>query len=227
MRNFILALSVLGFFLESAVAEQRTWTIARDVYTADGELVAVRGRTAYLRIGAQVEAIPLERLSAADHAYLDSLELAPIRPGGTFGAAPKNDSGIAGPSFPSSSRGALPAPGEEHSLIVPTTSERELGAPNELASPAVAEEALPLPPGTERSAAGTDAMIRENRARSVGETWPGASQPGAANRRYQLQGQNQQRVNQANANRRDADNKDEPRGFFRARRFERLRGSSR
>jgi len=62
-------------------AAGRTWTIARDVYQAEGELVAVRGNLAYLRIDGKVEEIPLERLSAIDQSYIASLSLAPILPG--------------------------------------------------------------------------------------------------------------------------------------------------
>ena len=60
---------------------ERTWTIARDVYTAEAELIAVRGDLAYLKIDGKVEEIPLERLSAADQQYIASLSLAPISPG--------------------------------------------------------------------------------------------------------------------------------------------------
>jgi hypothetical protein len=59
---------------------ERTWTIARDVYRAKAELVAIRGNSAYLRIDGKVEEIPIERLSADDQDYLASLSLAPISP---------------------------------------------------------------------------------------------------------------------------------------------------
>src|SRR3990172_5669814 len=79
MRALMLALITLSSI--PAHSEQRTWTIARDVYTADGELVAVRGNLAYLRIEGQVEEVPLERLSAIDQAYIATLSLAPVLPG--------------------------------------------------------------------------------------------------------------------------------------------------
>jgi hypothetical protein len=70
-----------GVFLQSVSGAERTWTIARDIYTADAELVAVRGNVAYLKMGGKVEEVPLENLSAIDQEYIASLSLAPILPG--------------------------------------------------------------------------------------------------------------------------------------------------
>jgi hypothetical protein len=78
MRAAILL--VLLTAIQSEAAE-RSWTIARDVYQADGELIAVRGDVAYLKIDGNVEEIPIERLSALDQHYIASLSLAPILPG--------------------------------------------------------------------------------------------------------------------------------------------------
>ena len=64
-----------------ASGAERTWTIARDVYTAEAELIAVRGDLAYLKIDGAVEEIPIERLSAVDQQFIASLSLAPITPG--------------------------------------------------------------------------------------------------------------------------------------------------
>jgi hypothetical protein len=64
-----------------ALAATRTWTIATQVETRDGELVAVRGETVYLKVGDQIQEVPLSRLSAADHRYIRSLALAPVAPG--------------------------------------------------------------------------------------------------------------------------------------------------
>jgi hypothetical protein len=77
----IPALSPLSIY-----GAERNWTIARDVYTAEAELVAVRGNLAYLKMGdgksgKRVEEIPIERLSALDQQYIASLSLAPILPG--------------------------------------------------------------------------------------------------------------------------------------------------
>ena len=39
----------------AATGAERIWTIARDVYTADADLIAVRGDLAYLKIDGRVE----------------------------------------------------------------------------------------------------------------------------------------------------------------------------
>jgi hypothetical protein len=61
----------------SAFAQQRTWTITTAVVTAEAELVGVRGDVVYLKIGDNVESVPLARLSPADREYLASVSLAP------------------------------------------------------------------------------------------------------------------------------------------------------
>ena len=61
MRTLVILLALLAVRAEGA---ERTWTIARDVYTAEAELIAVRGDLAYLKIDGKVEEIPIERLSA-------------------------------------------------------------------------------------------------------------------------------------------------------------------
>jgi hypothetical protein len=78
MRTLSLFAILLAF---PAFAAERTWTIARDVYTAEAELIVVRGDLAYLKIDGQVEEIPIERLSAVDQQFIASLSLAPIAPG--------------------------------------------------------------------------------------------------------------------------------------------------
>jgi SLA1 homology domain 1, SHD1 len=78
MRTLVLLPLLLAI---PASAAERTWTIARDVYTAEAELIAVRGDSAYLKIDGKVEEIPIERLSARDQQYIASLSLAPISPG--------------------------------------------------------------------------------------------------------------------------------------------------
>lgn len=77
------AILIFALFLAvgSSYAAERTWTIAREVYTTEGELVAVRGGLVYLKIEGKVEEIPIERLSPSDQNYIASLSLAPILPG--------------------------------------------------------------------------------------------------------------------------------------------------
>jgi hypothetical protein len=104
-----------------AYGQVRTWTIATGVYTAEAELVAVRGDIAYLKTGDTVESVPLARLSAADLDYIRSLSLAPVRtelgPGGA-------DAGAL-PAPQGATTGSLPAPPS---------------------GPVITEEAIPLPP---------------------------------------------------------------------------------
>lgn len=78
MRTLAILLTLIAVRLDAA---ERTWTIARDVYTAEAELIAVRGELVYLKIDGRVEEVPLARLSAADQQYIGSLSLAPITPG--------------------------------------------------------------------------------------------------------------------------------------------------
>ncbi len=104
---------------------ERTWTIARDVYTADAELVAVRGNLAYLKMGdavtgSRVEEIPMERLSALDQQYISSLSLAPILPGPAADLpGPMADAEIV--------QEEMPLPGEPDA---PAASELGLNAPD-------------------------------------------------------------------------------------------------
>jgi hypothetical protein len=84
MRTLVLLPFLLAIPVSSPLptyGAERTWTIARDVYTTDAELVAVRGNLAYLRMDGKVEEIPIDRLSAIDQQYIASLSLAPILPG--------------------------------------------------------------------------------------------------------------------------------------------------
>ena len=84
MRTLVLLpllLSIPALSPHSIYGAERSWTIARDVYTAEAELVAVRGNLAFLKIDGRVDEIPIERLSALDQQYIASLSLAPILPG--------------------------------------------------------------------------------------------------------------------------------------------------
>jgi hypothetical protein len=103
---------------------ERTWTIARDVYTAEAELVAVRGNLAFLKIGddktgRRVEEVPIDRLSALDQQYIASLSLAPILPGPVADVPdPASDAAIV--------EEEIPLPGEPD----PPASELDLNAPD-------------------------------------------------------------------------------------------------
>jgi hypothetical protein len=123
MRTLILLPFLLVFPALSprpANGAERTWTIARDVYTAEAELVAVRGNLAYLRMDGRVEEIPLERLSALDQQHIASLSLAPILPGPVAelpGPAPEAEV----------VEEEMPLPGEPDA---PAASQLELNAPD-------------------------------------------------------------------------------------------------
>jgi hypothetical protein len=230
MRTLILSL----VFAAPAVAEHRTWTIARDVYTAEAELVAVRGDTVYLRFGEKVESIPLERLSVADQRYIGSLALAPVEPGpAAENPVAQQDSGplIVGPS----SGDVLPlpaddyAPGEEHSLIVPASGTTPAGQVT--ASPAVAEESLPNPPGQTLAPPTAQGAPRSLGTYPNQNFGPGVNpqprrppQPPANDRRTRRQQAQQQQAQQqqnARGDNSDRDNNEESRGFLR--RFQRQR----
>ena len=116
MRTLAILLTLLAVRLDAA---ERTWTIARDVYTAEAELIAVRGELVYLKIDGRVEEVPLARLSAADQHYIGSLSLAPITPG-PVAAMP-------GPAVePANYSEEMPLPGEPD----PGPTELELNAPD-------------------------------------------------------------------------------------------------
>jgi hypothetical protein len=117
MRTLLIILMLAG----PAFGQVRTWTIATGVYTADAELVAVRGDMAYLKIGDTVESVPLARLSAADLEYIRSLSLAPVRTELGPGGADANTL----PTPPGPTMGSTAAPPS---------------------GPVITEEAIPLPP---------------------------------------------------------------------------------
>jgi hypothetical protein len=129
--------------IRSASGEERTWTIATDVYRTEAELVAVRGEMAYLRIAGKVEGIALERLSAADHKYIASLALAPVSPG------PVSDGGESG--------GILPGPAgdgaEAEMLPLPGGSAARLD--HDLFGPEVAPSYADPPPNGRQPAQAT------------------------------------------------------------------------
>jgi hypothetical protein len=231
MRTLILILVLAA----PAVAEHRTWTIARDIYTAEAELVAVRGDTVYLRFGEKVDSVSLERLSLADQRYIGSLALAPVEPG------PANENPVTqqetGPLIVGPSSGdvlPLPAddygPGEEHSLVVPASGTSSAGPAT--ASPAIAEESLPYPPGQtlvpQSSASAPRALSTyPNAAAGPGGNSQPRRQPPQTpandrrTRRQQAQQQQAQQQQNARGNNSDRDNDEESRGFLR--RFQRQR----
>ena len=228
MRIFycISILLIAATATENAVA--RTWTIARDVYAVEGELVAVRGETAYLKIGEKVESVPLGRLSAADHQYLASIELAPVTPG----PAGENELAepVTGPLIVGPAGDILPLPGEERSLVVPASGT----APSEsdrAAVKAVAEKGLQSP--ARHPTPRIQGPAAQPWVPSAGTNTPPNTQRPApenpADRRFwrqqqQQQQQNQQQRNNPNANRNNEDD-DESRGL-RGRLFERRRGAA-
>lgn len=127
MRAFLIGFSLL-VLTNSAFAAERTWTIARDVFTADGELIAVRGESVYIKIDGKVEEVAIDRLSAIDQQYLATLSLAPVSPGPELG------------------------PGEERSLVVQPNSVIS-GA--ETVQKAIAQEEMPLPGPSDQGSEGT------------------------------------------------------------------------
>jgi hypothetical protein len=122
MRAVILLILLMA--VQSHAAE-RTWTIARDVYQADGELIAVRGDLAYLKIDGNIEEIPIERLSALDQHYLSSLSLAPILPG-PANAASNTESSVLPASSNSAEEMPLPGPPDPPRTDAPAPHEPEL-----------------------------------------------------------------------------------------------------
>ena len=123
MRTLLLLLLAVP-----AYAEERTWTIATDVYTAEAELVAVRGDLAYLRIAGKVESIPLERLSAADHKYIASLALAPVVPGPADDGVAAATAVLPGPAAEDAAEELLPLPGDDFETMR-SPSEQVVGEP--------------------------------------------------------------------------------------------------
>lgn len=224
MRTLILILVLAA----PAVAEHRTWTIARDVYTAEAELVAVRGDTVYLRFGEKVDSVPLERLSLADQRYIGSLALAPVEPGpASENPVARQESGplIVGPSsgdvlpLPAED----PAPGEEHSLVVPASGTMPAG--RAMVDPAAGEESLPYPPSQTLAPLPSGSQPRSFNSYNVPNSGAGTIDPqrrppqppanDRRTRRQQAQQQQQRQQDNARNNDADRDNDDESGGFLR------------
>src|SRR6185295_16474557 len=75
-------LSLLLLLLAApAYGEVRSWTIYTEAYTANAELVEVRGNDVFLRIDGKVQRVPLFRLSPDDQHYIALLQTANVFPG--------------------------------------------------------------------------------------------------------------------------------------------------
>lgn len=218
MRAALLFAFLLTIQADAAV---RTWTIARDVYTADGELVALRGNLAYLKIDGRVEEINIERLSATDQNYIASLSLAPILPG------PAAADSTAPTVSTAAAQEEMPLPGPPDGQVV---NEQDLNAPD--LAPAYGGEPI-------RAQSAQQPRYRFDRYGRIIPPQPGTAanyvapfgDPRATanpndrrNRRPPQQGQN----NQAQRSQRDNGDDDDGPGIlgFRARRLERERASA-
>jgi hypothetical protein len=208
MRTLIL----LVLLVTPAYSAERTWTIARDVYTASGELITVRGDLAYLKIDGRVEEIPIERLSALDQQYIASLTLAPILPG-PAPDGPAENRQIAHEEMPLP--GEPDAPSGSLQLNGPNVGPTYSGEPQPLPAPRARVDSsgrlIPPQPGV---AANYLAPVPEPRAASANDRrylWPPQPVPN----------------NQAAKSQRDDDKKDAGILGFRARRLERQRAAAR
>lgn len=212
---FVLTLFFAASSLEAA---ERTWTIAREVYTAEGELVAVRGGLAYLKIDGKVEEIPLERLSAMDQRYIDSLSLAPILPG------PAAEGDSTSNVSPAVAQEEMPLPGPPDA---PAPSELELNAP----------QLAPVYGGAPiRSQATTQPRTRFDRYGRIIQPQPGRPEnyvaPWGESQTERAPSDRGSRRGQSNAesdrNARSRENDDDRPGLFgfRARRLERERAAA-
>ncbi len=194
-----------------AFGAERTWTIARDVYTAEGELITVRGDLAYLKIGGRVEEIPIDRLSALDQQYIASLTLAPILPGPAADGLVENHEIV---------HEEMPLPGASD------TPAKSLSLNGPDVAPTYSGELQPMP--------GPDYRIDSNGRLTppqpgvAANYWAPIPEPRAADpndRRYRRPPQPAPN-NQAAKSRRDDDKQDAGILGFRARRLERQRAAA-
>jgi hypothetical protein len=145
MRTIFIILLVAA----PVIAQERTWTITTAVQTVEAELLSIRGDVVYLKVGDTVESVPLARLSVADHEYIASLSLAPVRSGPTL---------------------SVPQTG---ATSVPTMVE-EIAPPAAVINPPIGEEALPAPSapaagqGTRGAATGGTTGGRSTNVRGTG-----------------------------------------------------------
>lgn len=225
----MLLVAIAASIAVPAVAETRTWTIAKNVVTTEAELVAVRGDRVYLKVGDEVEGVPLARLSAADQAYIASLALAPAAP---ETANEVVNAELSGPEIPDahaaltdSADDIRPLPGEERSLIVPTIADTS----NEglRVRQAVGTESLPSPPSQAAepweqfmptrsiTRAPANSSFTPNPQQRIGEN--------RNDRRFWRQPPPEPGNRATNGQRNDDE---EPRGLFRGRRYQRQRANS-
>ncbi len=158
---------------------ERTWTIATGVFTAQAELVAVRGDIVYLKAGERIEEYPIARLSVADQRYLASLALVPAPPGlnesgptlGAVGVPAGSEETVVAAGSPSlnAASGAGLSVLSTPPILAPSAGGADqpaelsvLKTGPELAGQAGAES-LPLPPGP-ASALSTSGQSRLNRS---------------------------------------------------------------
>lgn len=211
MRTFLVLLFLAVLVGAPASGAERTWTIARDVYTANGELVTVRGNLAYLKIDGRVEEVPIERLSAIDQQYIASLELAPILPGPAADDAMENRE---------MAHEEMPLPGEPDA----PPAALELNGPN--VGPTYSGEPQPMPRGAYRvDPYGRAIPPQSGVAANYLAPIPDSGNADPNDRRYRRppqQGPN----SQAAKSKRDAE-EDQGVLSFRARRLERQRAAAR
>jgi hypothetical protein len=211
MRTFFLLMYLAVLAGGPAYGAERTWTIARDVYTANGELVTVRGNVAYLKIDGRVEEIPIDRLSAIDQQYIASLSLAPILPGPAADDAMENRE---------MAHEEMPLPGE------PDASSAALRLNGPDLAPVYSEQSQPMPRGAYRvDPYGRAIPPQPGVAANYLAPIPDSGNADPNDRRFRRppqQGPN----SQAAQSKRDAD-EDQGVLSFRARRLERQRAAAR
>jgi len=231
---------IIAAWATTVFAAERTWTIARDVFTADGELIAVRGDSIYIKIDGRVEEVAIDRLSAIDQQYLATLSLAPVSPGPELGPGDERSLLVQPESIIPGAQSVqktvaheeMPLPGpsdqageSELQLNAPALMPATGGAPirAQAQQPWVPSrvdrngQPMPPQPGVQ---AGFFTPDDEN---PNARTNPNANPNDRRYRRPPQQGQGQN--NQQRANRNDDDDDDRP-GLFRFRRQERQRAAA-
>jgi hypothetical protein len=147
-------LAILLLCATAAYGQERTWTIATAVVTAEAELIAVRGDVVYLKMADKIESVPLARLSVADYEYISSLSLVPVRSGSD---ALELD-GTTTPAMPQG--GLLPAPAGGELPI----TEESIPLPGNGAGAAATGPGQGARTSNSRASAGTQAATRATAA---------------------------------------------------------------
>jgi hypothetical protein len=204
-------LTIMLLFAATVNGQERTWTIATDIYTAQAELLGIRGDIAYLRMGGRVEQIPIVRLSAADQQYIASLSLAPVPTGPALTAA-------GGDTLPVPP--AAPSRPTEVSVFKPTQTPA--------ASTPDLAEALPLPGATTGNMQGAAPRTYNNGTSSAASPSGGPTRSRSANTQSQNANNSNARryLPQQPATNAQRNQQDDSPGIlgFRARRADRQRG---